>query len=117
MRRRNAVKNKSSTPVKNKSSTPVKNNNLNPYTKNETISSNSSSILDNMKLGAAIGVGSSLGHRAVDKVIGSETNNNSIDVSKQLSCGKLLELYNSCLLNQQNNCDFLKEFVINKCNY
>jgi hypothetical protein len=32
------------------------------------------------------------------------------------SCEKLLELYKNCLTNQQNNCDFLQDFILKKCN-
>lgn len=108
MRRRNGVKKSN------------KDENL-PKKNQEAKSSIGSTLLGNLAVGASFGAGSSLGHRAIDAIIGSNNKNNEVDNTQSIkyndnSCEKLLELYNNCLINQQNNCDFLQEFIIKKCN-
>ena len=114
MRRRNAVKKSTSSKKNDVGQT----NNSSQTSVGSSQTNVGSSILGNMVMGATIGAGSSLGHRAVDAVMGSTANDNQTNnnQSNNLPCEKLLELYHSCLSNQQNNCDFLKEFVIHKCN-
>ena len=76
-------------------------------------------LLSNLTLGATIGAGSSIGHRAVDSLMTS--NNESQQQQQQqknenLSCQKLIELFDNCLKNNNTNCDYLNELVIKKCN-
>lgn len=81
-------------------------------------SSLGSQILGNVVSGATFGVGSSLGHRAIDSVMSSENkshNNNSI-VTSEIPCEKLFDMYNECLNNPDNNCNFLIELITKKCN-
>lgn len=76
-------------------------------------------LLSNVFTGATFGVGSSLGHRAVDAVMSSDeprTNTNRIE-PQSLPCDKLFEMYNNCLKNENNDCSFLVDMMKLKCNF
>ena len=75
------------------------------------------SILGNLALGATIGAGSSIGHRAIDSVMGSgNQNNNPNQENSNVSCEKIIDMYHLCLKNDNNQCDYLNELLKKKCN-
>ena len=74
-------------------------------------------LLGNLALGATLGAGSSLGNRAVDTIMSSSNNNESNPKTNvSMDCTKLLEMMDTCLRNQNANCDFLTDMVNKKCN-
>ena len=104
-----------------------------PPPNNKPISSNEpdnsglgATLLSNLTLGATIGAGSSIGHRAVDSLMTSNSESQQQQQQQQqqqpqpknenLSCQKLIELFDNCLKNNNTNCDYLNELVIKKCN-
>ena len=75
-------------------------------------------LLGNVITGATFGVGSSLGHRAVDAVMSSDQPQNTRPIESQsLPCDKLFEMYNNCLKNEKNDCSFLADMMKTKCNF
>ena len=72
-------------------------------------------LLSNLTLGATIGAGSSIGHRAVDSLMTSNSEQQQ-PKNEDLSCQKLIELFDNCLKNNNTNCNYLNELVIKKCN-
>ena len=105
-----------------KSSPPAPKKNSVPSTQS-TLPSLGGSILGNIATGMTFGAGSSLGHRAVDGVMGSnnESNNTSKNESMQtvdnhfIPCEKLFEIYQNCLKNENNDCTYLNDMMRLKC--
>jgi hypothetical protein len=81
------------------------------------------SIMSNIFTGMTFGAGSSLGHRAVDGVMGNrrievESNNESkINENNSVSCEKILDTYQMCLKNENNDCSYLQELMKLKCSF
>ena len=109
MKRRSANR-RSTIPV-----APPKNNSNLPASQGQTLGG---SLLGNLALGATIGAGSSLGHRAVDAVMAPSSNTEPVNSenSKPVDCNKLMEMMDTCLRNEHTNCDFLVEMINKKCN-
>lgn len=65
--------------------------------------------------GYALGMGSSLGHRTVDKIFSSSTPDispSNPSINSDDKCSKLLDLYNNCMKNQNEDCnDYYNHFV------
>tara|TARA_B100001248_G_C27165981_1_gene355700 strand:+ start:183 stop:458 length:276 start_codon:yes stop_codon:yes gene_type:complete len=78
--------------------------------RNNNVSKNDKSIpdtlLNNLALGAALASSSSLGNNVMDTIINHDNNK---------SCKELEELYNNCKIDQQDNCQFLKDFISKNC--
>ena len=101
-----------------KSAPPAKRPESNVQTQNQAPGLGAT-LLGNVFTGATFGVGSSLGHRAVDAVMSSDEpkiNNNRVE-PQSLPCDKLFEMYDSCLKNEKNDCSFLVDMMKLKCNF
>ena len=70
-----------------------------------------STIIGNIFTGMTFGAGSSMGHRAVDAVLGSKN-----EETKYLPCERLFEMYESCLKNEKTDCNHLFDMIRLKCN-
>ena len=74
-------------------------------------------LLSNLTLGATIGAGSSIGHRAVDSLMTNNSESHQEQAkNEELTCQKLIEVFDNCLKNKNTNCNYLNELVIKKCN-
>ena len=79
------------------------------------------SIVGNILTGMTFGAGSSLGHRAVDGVMGNrkvevESNSRSeMNETNYTSCEKMLDMYQMCLKNENNDCSYLQDFMKKNC--
>lgn len=80
------------------------------------------SIMGNIFTGMTFGAGSSLGHRAVDGVMGNrkvevESNNpTQTSETNYVPCEKLLDMYHMCLRNENNDCNYIQDLMKLKCN-
>ena len=89
----------------------------NPPPPSSSNHSNGSTVLGNIFTGITFGAGSSLGHRAVDGVMG----NREVDIKQPeikndtgIPCGKLFEVYKICI-EDNNNCKFWEDVIKLKC--
>ena len=73
-----------------------------------------STIFGNIFTGMTFGAGSSMGHRAVDAVMGNRNSTNNEEV-KFMPCEKIFEMYDNCLKNENNDCSYLSEMMRLKC--
>jgi hypothetical protein len=81
-----------------------------------------STILGNIFTGMTFGAGSSMGHRAVDAVLGSknqESKDSQINNQETtfLPCERLFDMYENCLKNEKNDCNYLFDMIRLKCNF
>jgi hypothetical protein len=84
-----------------------------------TQSSLGGSIMGNILTGMTFGAGSSLGHRAVDGVMGNrkvEVESTPTNESNYVPCEKLFDMYHMCLKNENNDCKYLEDLMKLKCN-
>lgn len=90
--------------------------NKNLKRRDNNVSKNDKSIpdtlLNNLALGAALASNSSLGNNVMDTIINHD---NNIEKYDNKSCKELEELYNNCKIDQQDNCQFLKDFISKNC--
>ena len=76
-----------------------------------------STIMGNLFTGLTFGAGSSLGHRAVDGVMGNREvevkgyNNNK----GELTCERMLEFYESCMRDNTHDCKYIEDMFKLKC--
>ena len=76
-----------------------------------------SPLLENILSGMTFGVGSSLGHRSVDGVMGKReviVNSDIIKNDTGIPCEKLFEVYQTCI-EDDNNCKFWEDMIKSKC--
>ena len=73
-------------------------------------------IVGNILTGMTFGAGSSLGHRAVDGVMGNRKVEVESNVTNNIPCEKILETYQMCLQNENNDCNYLQDLMKIKCN-
>ena len=73
-------------------------------------------IVGNILTGMTFGAGSSIGHRAVDGVMGNRKVEVESNVTNNIPCEKILETYQMCLQNENNDCNYLQELMKIKCN-
>ena len=109
MGRNRSFRTKSSPPAPRKENLPATQNNVPGL---------GGSILGNIVTGMTFGAGSSLGHRAVDGVMGNrqETNETPQTVNTStMPCEKLFEMYENCLKNEKNDCSYLGDMMRLKC--
>ena len=71
--------------------------------------------MSNIFTGMTFGAGSSLGHRAVDGVMGSRKVEVESNVTNDIPCDKILDTYQMCLKNEINDCNYLQELMKIKC--
>ena len=94
-----------------------------PLTSNKSQPSLGGSLMGNILTGLTFGAGSSLGHRAVDGVMGNrkvEVESNSrpeMNETNYTSCEKMLDMYQMCLKNENNDCSYLQDFMKLKCSF
>ena len=72
-------------------------------------------IVGNILTGMTFGAGSSLGHRAVDGVMGNRKVEVESNVTNNNSCDKIFDIYQMCLKNENNDCNYLQDFLIKNC--
>lgn len=88
-----------------------------PVKKGENNPGIASTIMGNIFTGMTFGAGSSLGHRAVDGVMGNrevEVKQPEIKQDNSVSCEKILDIYQLCL-KENNNCQYLEDMIKLKC--
>lgn len=84
-------------------------------TSNNSQPSLGGSIMSNIFTGMTFGAGSSLGHRAVDGVMGNRKVEVESNVTNDISCDKIFDMYQMCLKNENNDCNYLQELMKIKC--
>ncbi len=90
-----------------------------PSNNNQSIGS---TVLGNIFTGITFGAGSSLGHRAIDGIMGNrevdikqpDNNQNEVKQNNGLSCEKIFDVYQLCL-KENNNCQYLEDMIKLKC--
>ena len=81
-----------------------------------------STIMGNIFTGMTFGAGSSLGHRAVDGIMGNRevevkgyNNNNSNNNKGELTCERMMEFYESCMRDNTHDCKYIEDMFKLKC--
>lgn len=87
-----------------------------PAKRGENSPSLGSTIMGNIFTGMTFGAGSSLGHRAVDGVMGNRrVEVNDYDNKGDITCERMLDFYQSCLKQDTNDCKFIEDMFKLKC--